>query len=106
MCAEAVYARWSWAEITGVRTTRAGLIVRAGSISVHTAGYVMLGALTSLGYVAELYQEHRGECEAVLVTGTDPLHHLNGRAAQDIEETISVLTTRLAYIGHITGGDL
>lgn len=105
VCAEALAALWSWAEITGTRPTRAGLIVRGeDSALVEKAGYVMLGALTPLGYVAESYQVRGDLCSTVLVTGTDPLHHLDGRAAADIEETIGMLTSRLAYIGHVAGG--
>src|SRR5690625_2346745 len=89
VCAEALLARWGWMEITGTRITRAGLIVRTQvSLVAPEAGYVMADALAPIGYVAEPYQAHKGACSAVLVTGTDPLHRLDGRAAENIEEAI------------------
>lgn len=103
VCAEALAARWSDARVTETRATRAGLIVR-GRCVIAEPGYIMLGALAPLGYVAEPYQAQGGLCGAVLVTGTDPLHRLDGRAVEDIQEAIDVLTSRLAYIGHVTGG--
>lgn len=103
VCGEALAASWSRNRVIETRATRAGFIVRGYGPFDHV-GPIMLNALAPLGYVAESYQEHGNLISAVLVTGTDPLHQLEGRAVEDIEAAIEVLTTRLAYIGHVTGG--
>ena len=103
VCAEALAARWSENRVTETRATRAGFIVR-GRCVIAEPGYIMLNALAPLGYVAEPYQARGNLCGAVLVTGTDPLHRLDGRAREDIEEAINTLTSRLAYLGHVAGG--
>ncbi|WP_150255293.1 hypothetical protein [Nocardiopsis deserti] len=103
VCGEALAARWSENRVIETRATRAGFIVR-GYGRFDPAGPIMLGALAPLGYVAEPYQAQGGLCSTVLVTGTDPLHRLEGRAVEDIQEAIDVLTSRLAHIGHVTGG--
>lgn len=105
VCAEALAARWSSNEVTGTHHTRAGLIVRGHAlIERGEAGYIMLGALDPLGYVAEPYPARSRLCDAVLVTGTDPLHGLDGKGREDIEEAIEMLTSRLARLGHVAGG--
>lgn len=103
VCGEALAARWSENRVVETRATRAGFIVR-GYGRFDPAGPIMLNALAPLGYVAQPYQAQGGLCSAVLVTGTDPLHQLEGRAVEDIQEAVDVLTSRLAYIGHVAGG--
>ncbi|GAA1451102.1 hypothetical protein [Nocardiopsis tropica] len=103
VCGEALAARWSENKVIETRSTRGGFIVR-GYGRFDPAGPIMLNALAPLGYVAEPYQAQGGLFHSVLVTGTDPLHRLDGRAVEDVQEAIEALTSRMAYIGHVTGG--
>lgn len=100
VCDNALKARWDSARVTQIQAMSQGYLVVRGRCVVSDPVWIMLDALTPLGYVVQPYTG-----SAVLVTGTDPLHLLTGRAREDIEEALDMLAGQLAYLDLQPGGE-